>query len=63
MKELTDLTYEQEKMLKRKNKDKSVLDDEDNADKVIQGMMGKNFHKFEDMHNPDNTDDTDEKKT
>ena len=56
------MTYEQEKILKKKNKEKSVLDDEDNAEKVITGMLGKiptisrnnqklghNYHTFEKM--------------
>jgi hypothetical protein len=37
------MTYEQEKLLEKKNKTKSVLEDDDNADKVIQGMMGHEF--------------------
>ena len=37
------MTYKQEKLLEKKNKTKSMLEDDDNADKVIQGMMG---HKF-----------------
>ncbi len=41
------LTYEQEKLLEKKNKTKSVLEDDDNADKVITGMMGHNFSNEE----------------
>jgi len=41
------LTYEQEKMIERKNKTKSVLTDDDNVDKVITGMMGHNFSNEE----------------
>ena len=52
VKELTELTYEQEKILKKKNKLKSVLDDEDNAEKVIQGMLGHEFHA---QDKPDDT--------
>jgi len=37
------MTYEQEKLMEKKNKTKSVLEDDDNADKVIQGMMGHEF--------------------
>ena len=40
---MTELTYEQEKILKKKAGEKSVLNDEDNAEKVIQGMLGHEF--------------------
>jgi len=54
VKELTDLTYEQEKILKKKNKAKSVLDDDDNAEKVITGMLGHNFTVLEKQENNEN---------
>lgn len=37
------LTYAQEKMIQKKSKTKSVLADEDNADKAISSMLGHNF--------------------
>lgn len=56
VKELEELTYEQEKMLKKKNKNKSVLDDEDNADKVITSYLGHNFASFELPEDPEKDD-------
>jgi hypothetical protein len=46
VKALTELTYEQEKILKKKNKEKSVLDDDDNAEKVITGMLGNFYYLY-----------------
>lgn len=43
VKESETITYEQEKLLKKKSNTKSVLEDDDNADKVITGMMGHEF--------------------
>jgi len=40
-------SYEVEKINKKKNKTKSVLDEEDNAEKVITGMLGHNFTHYD----------------
>jgi len=56
VKELGTLTYEQEKLISKKNKTKSVLEDDDNADKVITGFMGHEFsqeHMVEDVKKKD----------
>jgi len=45
VKESTDLR--DEIIEKKKNKTKSVLDDDDNADKVITGMMGHDFSHYD----------------
>jgi len=41
------LTYEQEKMIQKKSNSKSVLEDDDNADKVITDRLGHNFSNEE----------------
>jgi len=41
------LTYEQEKMIDKKNRTKSVLADDDNADKVFVSVAGHNFSNEE----------------
>jgi hypothetical protein len=43
VKETDTMTYEQEKILEKKGKTKSVLADEDNPDKMIRGYMGHEF--------------------
>jgi len=57
VKPLTELTYEQEKILKKKNKAKSVLDDDDNAEKVITGMLGHNFTVLEKLETQTNEEE------
>jgi len=55
VKQLETLTYEQEKMLEKKNKTKSILEEDDNADRVITGMMGHEFsheEKVPDVNKP-----------
>jgi hypothetical protein len=44
-------TYEREKLMKKKNM-KSVLDDDDNADKVIARMGGQQFFSDDVKENP-----------
>lgn len=50
-------SYELEKVKKQKNKKKSVLDDEDNAEKVISSLLGHNFTAEE---NPTNKEEEEE---
>jgi len=56
------MTYEQEKLLENKRKTKSVLADDNNAEKVFTGMMGHEFSHEEKIKKDDDEEEEEEEK-